>query len=79
MRDGLWRAACALAAACGLAFGLWAGAGIARAEEPDALTLMRERGSVLPVREAATEPRVGDRPAFRAGESGTRRKPSPPA
>jgi broad specificity phosphatase PhoE len=73
MRNALWRAACALAAACGLAFGLWAGAGIARAQGPDALALMREGGNVLLVRHAATEPGVGDPPAFRLGECGTQR------
>ena len=73
MRDGLWRIACALAAACGLAFGLWAGAGIARAETADAIALMREGGHLLLVRHAATESGVGDPPAFRLDDCSTQR------
>ncbi len=41
MRDALWRIACVLAALFGLVFGLWAGAGVARAEE-DADLCLRE-------------------------------------
>ena len=73
MRKGLWRLACALAAACGLAFGLWAGAGIARAETADAISLMRGGGHLLLVRHAATESGVGDPAGFRLDDCSTQR------
>jgi hypothetical protein len=54
MRKALWRIACALAAACGIAFGLWAGAGIARGAEPAAHGVICDGGDVTPECQAAT-------------------------
>jgi len=70
------RAAAALIVAACILVGLPAPdghGGAVRAETPDALALMRAGGNVLLIRHAATEPGIGDPPAFRVEDCATQR------
>ncbi len=54
-------------------FGLWAGIGVVRAADAELLAALREGGTVVLIRHAATEPGLGDPPQFRLDECDTQR------
>lgn len=66
MHNTLWRIACILAAAGGLAFGLWAGAAIVRSDAPVAPGLLRGGETLVNLRHVPIEASPAGPPRPRA-------------